>query len=408
MALIKCSECGKEFSNLANACPNCGCPTKINKNNELDKKIESNNINRNIELDKKIASNNINRNKNNPLNGCLVTLIIMFIIPAFFLVECSVESNNAKRKKENEKIEAQQKREEEELAQQLADEEKLNELKMMNYDLCDNTSDINIENYEFVNINDIIIGNTKQLNNNKVALYCSINYVVGLESDYYERSSSSVINDFYYTLANEIRINSDISSTSVTDGGNDVLDIIFVNAKYKEELEKTNYCLIVGELVEEEYSKKIENAYIITTDNIKSKEYESIDVKNEYENAQQEYWSSLKDNCASITYDELVRNPSQYKGSLVKIKVKITNKDEDGWILKGGYIGKYENKDIVLFDNRLVQEPNIMEGDTLTIYGYANGLTKIYEYVDDYYLGVVDKNTDTYEVPYISILDVKL
>ena len=28
MALIKCPECGKEFSNKAPACPNCGCPTK--------------------------------------------------------------------------------------------------------------------------------------------------------------------------------------------------------------------------------------------------------------------------------------------------------------------------------------------------------------------------------------------
>lgn len=29
MALIKCPECGKEYSNLAAACPNCGCPTNV-------------------------------------------------------------------------------------------------------------------------------------------------------------------------------------------------------------------------------------------------------------------------------------------------------------------------------------------------------------------------------------------
>ena len=28
MALIICSECGKEFSDKAAACPNCGCPTE--------------------------------------------------------------------------------------------------------------------------------------------------------------------------------------------------------------------------------------------------------------------------------------------------------------------------------------------------------------------------------------------
>ena len=29
MALIKCNECGKEFSDKANACPNCACPTEL-------------------------------------------------------------------------------------------------------------------------------------------------------------------------------------------------------------------------------------------------------------------------------------------------------------------------------------------------------------------------------------------
>ena len=29
MALIKCTECGKEFSDKAPACPNCGCPTDV-------------------------------------------------------------------------------------------------------------------------------------------------------------------------------------------------------------------------------------------------------------------------------------------------------------------------------------------------------------------------------------------
>lgn len=31
MALIKCPECGKEISDKANKCPNCGCPTKNKK-----------------------------------------------------------------------------------------------------------------------------------------------------------------------------------------------------------------------------------------------------------------------------------------------------------------------------------------------------------------------------------------
>lgn len=35
MAIIKCVECGKEFSDKASACPECGCPTEysVDSNN---------------------------------------------------------------------------------------------------------------------------------------------------------------------------------------------------------------------------------------------------------------------------------------------------------------------------------------------------------------------------------------
>ena len=38
MSLIKCIECGKEFSDRANSCPNCACPVEIKNKNEIDKK----------------------------------------------------------------------------------------------------------------------------------------------------------------------------------------------------------------------------------------------------------------------------------------------------------------------------------------------------------------------------------
>lgn len=36
MSLIICSECGKEYSDKANACPNCGCPTNAVSENKYD------------------------------------------------------------------------------------------------------------------------------------------------------------------------------------------------------------------------------------------------------------------------------------------------------------------------------------------------------------------------------------
>ncbi len=40
MALIKCIECEKEYSDKAKECPNCGCPTISNTITEKRKKIE--------------------------------------------------------------------------------------------------------------------------------------------------------------------------------------------------------------------------------------------------------------------------------------------------------------------------------------------------------------------------------
>lgn len=39
MALIICPECKKEFSDKAPACPNCGCPTKVMSNQNINKII---------------------------------------------------------------------------------------------------------------------------------------------------------------------------------------------------------------------------------------------------------------------------------------------------------------------------------------------------------------------------------
>lgn len=47
MALIKCSECGKEVSDKANSCPNCGAPIK---EDEIKKEI-----NAGIKIGKKFA-----------------------------------------------------------------------------------------------------------------------------------------------------------------------------------------------------------------------------------------------------------------------------------------------------------------------------------------------------------------
>ena len=35
MSLIKCPECGKEISDKATSCPNCGCPVSVPKESDV-------------------------------------------------------------------------------------------------------------------------------------------------------------------------------------------------------------------------------------------------------------------------------------------------------------------------------------------------------------------------------------
>lgn len=56
MALIKCPECGKEISDQASSCPNCGCPISISNNQQP------------------------HHTKEPKRGGCLKTILIFFVI----------------------------------------------------------------------------------------------------------------------------------------------------------------------------------------------------------------------------------------------------------------------------------------------------------------------------------------
>ena len=62
MALIKCSECGKEISDKASACPNCGCPIKIE----------------NAETTNNTSQNQSNNKSNKKI--IIIILLVMFVI----------------------------------------------------------------------------------------------------------------------------------------------------------------------------------------------------------------------------------------------------------------------------------------------------------------------------------------
>lgn len=79
MALIKCSECGKEISDQAESCPNCGCP------------IRSNETISDIEIKPKKL------NKKMIIVAIAVILIIAAGVTSFFLIKSRNEATKAEK-----------------------------------------------------------------------------------------------------------------------------------------------------------------------------------------------------------------------------------------------------------------------------------------------------------------------
>jgi hypothetical protein len=86
----------------------------------------------------------------------------------------------------------------------------------------------------------------------------------------------------------------------------------------------------------------------------------------------------FKESAESPTFEELSRYPDTYKTTPIKVTVYVKSVDTDKWLglLQGGYLCTMNGQELVVFDNREVREPRLLEGDTVTIYGYGGGLYK--------------------------------
>lgn len=126
--------------------------------------------------------------------------------------------------------------------------------------------------------------------------------------------------------------------------------------------------------------------------------------KSTYEEKQRlkaaEYESVFKEESVEVTYEELERYPDTYKETKIKVVVKILEVEPDGIIFEGNIKGSLSGKDVALYDRRDIKEPKLLEGDTITIYGYGSGLTTV-KLQDT--SGIINKTVDTYNIPSIDI-----
>lgn len=95
-------------------------------------------------------------------------------------------------------------------------------------------------------------------------------------------------------------------------------------------------------------------------------------------------------NCVEVPYKDLARNPDDYKGKNIKVKIQISQVMSGGWFTESGYRG-YEDYDFDLDDDSATYlkkewyisyelddgESKILEDDVVIFYGEFNGAEKM-------------------------------
>jgi len=92
MALTKCNECGKEFSDKAPACPNCACPTII----KTDKGVTSTDIQygKNIGVGIKESMKGLNTTASPKKRTTCISLIVIPLLGFLVAFSIGIATNN--------------------------------------------------------------------------------------------------------------------------------------------------------------------------------------------------------------------------------------------------------------------------------------------------------------------------
>jgi uncharacterized membrane protein YvbJ len=91
MAIIKCNECGKDYSDKAHACPNCGCPTMSNLTRVTqisDQELANSSTS---ESNSPVESSSVDRDKGKSFastkNISILALILLLIVGAIYIYD---------------------------------------------------------------------------------------------------------------------------------------------------------------------------------------------------------------------------------------------------------------------------------------------------------------------------------
>jgi hypothetical protein len=87
MALIKCSECNKEISDKAPACPKCGAPVEKTEYTKVEEKVTTETIKTQQNFEQKEPVKQSESKKSSSWKIITIVLVIALIIIAFLMVQ---------------------------------------------------------------------------------------------------------------------------------------------------------------------------------------------------------------------------------------------------------------------------------------------------------------------------------
>lgn len=104
---------------------------------------------------------------------------------------------------------------------------------------------------------------------------------------------------------------------------------------------------------------------------------------------EEEYKRKLVELSEEVTYENLVRNPDTYHNKPIKITVEISHISRSTIFYDTSYIG-VKNGNLFMFEYDYEENPRILKNDTVTFYGFFDGLTETF-----------NMKLEKYEVPKI-------
>lgn len=391
MALTKCPDCGKEFSDLAQACPNCGRPNIVVSYSPNENNISKGGYNTSSPV---YAYENTEVSSNNVTGLSIAALIFSILGCTFFLgiVFAIIDLINNK--------------------------DRNTILSKISLVICCLWVFIEIFGMAFsknvkettVETTDILIESTENPKEENT-IYETVTTPPYEEAESVFFLNLTQIPEQYKNkyIVTTLQVNycgtDEIRSLP---GGNTTITIYPDNYS---EFEHGTYITVTGfvQYNPENNFVSLSDAHITGYGNDSQLQYESdLAAYNEVLKIKaEEYERAFKEEAVSVTYDELSRYPDSYKTTKIKLIVKITDVEPDGIILPGHYeaVVKGTSNTLAVYDGREIQEPKLIKGDIVTIYGYGDGLTTIK--VQDQ-SGIIPKTIDKYTIPGVKIQFVEI